>query len=498
MNRLTHVLPAGLLALSVFGCAAGDLPLEETSGKAADHLPRSAVVQLFNWPFQAIANEACELRRIGFSHVHVSPPTLSNPATDWWGRYQPADYRVIESPLGDEGDFQEMTARAEECGITIIADVVLNHMANFGLNQGDLFYPPGCNRSAPLNSGGNSCLLAPQHFHNEECIVNYDNQCAVMFGRICGSGGDRGLPDLATGFCEPGGFLNIHSRNYNPYVLQIAKEYLIRLQDLGVRAFRFDAAKHMHPAFLFDLLTDPAVSARTEYLYGEIIASRVSDGSLQAYRHIPGFDFMDFPLTRNLIDSLAFGGDLGSLENIAGTDRALDGLSSVSFVTNHDVWGNEGGLGYRFPSYQDELLAHMFVLGRNEGLGYVYSEFDDGPSRAFRQPGQDYIRFHNRNELKGMLAFRTRMLGEQTLPKWRDNVHLAFARGQRGFVAINKSSSQWNLGAVSTGLRNGRYIDTLSGNTYDVVNGRIQGSVPARWGIMLVPAAECDNSKCSL
>lgn len=500
MKRLSHFLTAGLLAVSFLGCAAEGDELQPFSDDAvvAEDLPRATVVQLFNWPFQAIADEACELRRMGFSHVHVSPPQASNPAIEWWGRYQPADYRVIDSPLGTEAEFKAMTARAEQCGLTIIADVVLNHMANFGLGQGDLFYPRGCDRSAPLDSGGDSCLFAPQNFHNEECITNYDNQCAVMYGRICGGGSDRGLPDLATGFCEFDGTLNIHARNYDPHVLQMAREYLIRLQDLGVRAFRFDAAKHMHPAFLYDLLTDPAVTARTEYMYGEIIANQVSDASLENYRHIPELDFMDFPLTRNLIDAFSFGGDLGILENITGTDRALDGLTSVSFVTNHDVWGNEGGLGYRFSSYQDELLAHLFVLGRGDGLAYVYSEFDDGPSKQYRGIGEDYVKFHQRTELQGMLAFRTRMLGEPTLPKWKDSVHLAFSRGDRGFVAINKSGDDWYLGDVASGLADGKYIDALSGDRHDVVAGRIQGSAPARWGLMLIPAGECGDSTCSL
>lgn len=519
MKRIAYLFSTGLMAASLIGCAAGsdqdfvdpsapedvdDIgdvsePSDEDRGDAAtDALPRSAVVQLFNWPFTKIRDEVCELRRVGYSHVHVSPPQLSNPANDWWGRYQPNDFRQILSPLGNEAEFAEMVAQAEDCGVTIIADVVLNHMANFGLSGGELFYPRGCDRNAPLNSGGNSCLLAPQHFHNEECISNYDNHCNVMYGRICGGGSDRGLPDLATGFCEPGGFVNKDSRNYNPYVLQVAKEYLVRLQDLGVRAFRFDAAKHMHPAFLFDLLTDPEIVGRMDFVYGEIIANRVSDQTLALYRHIPTLDFMDFPLTRSLIDSFSFGGNLGSLEGIAGTDRGLDGLSSVSFVTNHDVWGNEGGLGYRFPSYQDELLAHMYVVGRGEGIAYVYSEYDDGPSRAYRQTGQDYVKFHRRNEIKGMMAFRTRMLRESTLPKWRDDIHLAFARGTRGLVAINKGGSDWDLGGVATGLKDGQYIDTLSGNRYTVTNGRVGGRVPARWGIMLVPAGECSTANCSL
>jgi alpha-amylase len=461
-------------------------------------LPRSAVVQLFNWPFTAIRDEVCELRRIGFNFVHVSPPQLSNPATPWWGRYQPDDYRTINSPLGNETQFAEMVARAQSCGVTVIADVVLNHMANFGFGSGDLYYPRGCDRGKTLNSGGNSCLFAPQHFHNEQCISNYDNHCNVLYGRICGGAPDRGLPDLATGYCEANGVLNREARNYNPYVLGVAKQYLRKLQDLGVRGFRFDAAKHMHPAFLNDLLTDPQIDARTDFIYGEIVAGRVSDPSFVPYRNIPELDFMDFPLTRSMINAFGPGGYLGALEGITGSDGALVAASSVSFVTNHDVWGNDGGLGFRFSSYQDEQLAHMFVLGRGEGLAYVYSEFDDGPSRSFRGPGEDYVRFHRRAPVQAMLAFRTRMLAESTLPKWRDDVHLAFARGSRGFVAINKSASEWDLAGVATGLANGSYIDTLSGNRFTVSSGRIAGRVPARWGLMLVPAPECATANCSL
>ena len=97
-----------------------------------------------------------------------------------------------------------------------------------------------------------------------------------------------------------------------------------------------------------------------------------------------------------------------------------------------------------------------------------------------------------------MLAFRTRMLGEPDLPKWQDDVHLAFARGQRGLVAINKAGSPWDLGRVDTALPDGAYIDVLGGETYWANGGRISGSVPPRWGVMLVPAQECDEGDCGL
>lgn len=479
------------------GSAKADLP----GSAPAPGGPRSAIVQLFNWPFRAIEAELCNLRSLGFSHVHVSPPQQSNPSSMWWGRYQPDDFRVVAGPLGSEAEFRSMTEQASACGILVIADVVINHMANFALNRGDLYYPRGCDRTRPLNSGAGSCVATPDFFHNEECIGDYGNHCAVLYGRICGGNGDRGLPDLATGYCD-GGVVNRDSRNYRPEVFAMIKTYLLYLQSLGVRAFRVDAAKHMHPAFLYDLFTDAQVKAGTDYAYGEIITANVGDPTLQIYRHIPDLDFMDFPLTRSLIDAFRFGGNLGALERAQEQGGALDGLSSVSFVTNHDVWGNESGLGYRFSNYEDEVLAHLYVLGRAEGLAYVYSEYDDGPSANYREAAQNYIRFHQRPVIRKMLAFRTLLLGRaentDTQYKWAAPNHLAFARGRLGLVAINKSGDPWVMGEVDTGLADGTYIDVLTGEPVEVRGQRASMDVPARGGVMLLRADLCPTGTCAL
>ena len=41
---------------------------------------RSAIVQLFDWKFAAVAEALPKLRMLGYTHVHVSPPHASNPA----------------------------------------------------------------------------------------------------------------------------------------------------------------------------------------------------------------------------------------------------------------------------------------------------------------------------------------------------------------------------------------------------------------------------------
>ncbi len=445
----------------------------------------SGIIQLFNWPFADVQAELCSLRADGYSHVHVSPPQLSNGAP-WWGRYQPLDLRVIAGPLGDEAAFRRMTAEAKRCNIQIIVDVVLNHSANLGLNAGELYYPQGCDRAQGAGASSTACLWKPEHFHQEQCIGDYGNHCAVLYGRICGGGGDRGLPDLATGFCEPGGRLDIRSRNYSPHALEMARNYVKKLIALGATGIRLDAAKHMHPAFIEDLVRTPGIDGSV-YVYGEIIADRTVDPSMAAYRHIANLDLMDFPLTRSLMDGFGFGGSLRALKTAEQNGRQLDGASSVAFVTNHDVWGNDSGLGYRFSNFQDELLSHLYVLGKDSGIPYVYSELArDSQSSRFRGAGENYVLFHRRNEVRQMTRFHAAQLGKPMRWAWEDDVHLAFARGSDALVAVNKSGSAWRLDGIDLLLQNGTYEDVFSGQRFVLNNGRTSGEVPARFGRMLV------------
>src|SRR5262249_13675988 len=89
---------------------------------------RNVIVQLFNWRFTEIAQVMPRLRELGYSHIHVSPPQQSNERVwQWWGRYQPIDFSVINGPLGTESEFQAMNETAHRHGMQIIVDVVFNH-----------------------------------------------------------------------------------------------------------------------------------------------------------------------------------------------------------------------------------------------------------------------------------------------------------------------------------------------------------------------------------
>ena len=104
------------LAADVSGIAAG-VPKPDR---------RNVIVQLFNWPFKEVTEVLPQLKALGYSHVHVSPPQRSNERVwQWWGRYQPIDFSSIEGPLGSEDEFRKMNAKADSLDIKIIVDVVL-------------------------------------------------------------------------------------------------------------------------------------------------------------------------------------------------------------------------------------------------------------------------------------------------------------------------------------------------------------------------------------
>jgi alpha-amylase len=451
---------------------------------------QSGVVQLFDWTFDEIRQELCQLRDDGFSHVHVSPPALSNGADAWWGRYQPLDLRVIESRLGTEAQFVEMTREAERCQMQIVVDVVLNHAANIGLSSQELYYPKNCDRSRPAGDGPTACLWKPEHFHRQECIQNYNDHCNVLYGRICGGGADLGLPDLQTGSCDLSGVLDIRQRNYSPHVLATARTYLLKLLALGAKGFRFDAAKHVHPAFLEDLVSTPGIAGQA-WVYSEVITDRTTDPAFVAYRHLPGVDFMDFPLTRTLQQAFGFGGSLRTLSSAMQSNRALDPDTSVSFVTNHDVWGNDSGLGYRFGSFTDEWLAHVYIFGRESGVPYLYSELPTrSESRRYRRPEESYVLFHRRNDIRGMSRFHAAVLTKSQRTLFEDDARLAFARGDDALVVLNKSGVRWNLRDVRLAVKDGVYFDMLRNETFEIRNERVDLDVSERSAMMLLRIAE--------
>ena len=155
-----------------------------------------AIFHAFNQPYAEVEAFVCDLAEQGYSHVQIAPAQKSNPSPEWWARYQPVDYSIIEG-RGPEADLLNLVDTAHSCGMKVIADVVFNHMAH--MPEFDTLDFPQFNS---------------RHFH-PQCDINYhdgDNLSELK----CWLGD---LPDL---------------NQDDPEVRSVHFEHIERLLDIGV------------------------------------------------------------------------------------------------------------------------------------------------------------------------------------------------------------------------------------------------------------------------
>lgn len=416
---------------------------------------RDVILHMFNYPFKAIRADLPQIAANGYGRIQISPPQLSNGGP-WWGRYQPVDYRVIDGPLGNEAELKLLIDEAAKYKIDIVADLVLNHMANFG-GDFDLNYPPQAARQQ-YGVGG---LFSPWDFHSRFCIGNYNNPGEVRYGRLCGGGGDAGLPDLNT---------------ESDYVLGVHRQYVDKLNKLGVKGYRVDAVKHMPPEYMNKVFTPDLVGTRL--VFGEVIANEFSfDRDLEEYLRVTRIGYMDFPLQETLRRAFGIGGSLQELINPVVAKRALAWDRAVTFVVNHDIPNNDG-FRYMILDPQDETLSYAFLLGRDGGVPQVYSDLGQADGLVDNR----WRRAHDRADLGAMVRFHNQMLGQGMVFQASSPCFLLFSRGIEGIVGVNKCGEEaapW----IKVG-EGGRFRDALSTRTLESSNGWYQVRVPGRSAVM--------------
>ncbi|MEI8027842.1 MAG: alpha-amylase family glycosyl hydrolase [Pseudomonadota bacterium] len=417
------------------------------------------IVHLFNYPFKSITSELKELAQSGYSYIQVSPPQLSRGDTAWFGRYQPLDYRVIESPLGNEDDLKELIREARKYKIGIIVDVVFNHMAALGSGY-NLSFPPQWARE----KYGLSELFNANDFHPAFCIQDYNNTYEVRNGRLCDFRTEGGLPDL-----DP---------NSKVIAAQIA--YLKKLLDMGAKGFRFDAVKHMEPGhlkILLDSLPPDTIN------FAEIITSKSNlDRDLTPYLQASDrVGFMDFVLQETLRQAFGYNGDLTALVDPEKSQMALDKSKSIAFTVNHDFPQNDA-FKFMIMDPKDEELAYAYIFARKAGIPHVYSDLGqiDGLS-------SDRWKWAHRNPVKiAMVKFHNLLASKSEEFALSDKCLLAINRESDGVAIINKCGYTWSGDVRGSFI--GNYVDLLTGKKIQANKGALSLAVEPRSALLLVKA----------
>jgi len=437
--------------------------------------PGGVFVHLFEWTWPDIAAE-CEsfLGPKGFAAVQVSPPSEHAvlPGYPWWERYQTVGYGLDKSRSGTQAAFVDMVQRCAGAGVGIYVDAVINHMTGqaSGIGSNGTGYTkysyPDLYTQADFHMP--ACTIMPQDYASNASNVQ---NCELL-----------GLADLNTG-----------AENVEHKIA----DYLIALVDVGVRGFRFDAAKHMSPADLDAIVTkvNAAVAPVVPYYFFEVV-----DYGGEAVHSADYFAVGESTQAVVDITEFKYGGVGDFFLNRAA--RTLSGLKTLNesawgliaseravvFTNNHDTQrGN--AIYYRDAPYHD--LANTFMLAWPYGHPSVMSSFafdrstqagrDSGPlsdaagsttpvyaagtPRCAPEPGSAqpgaWVCEHRARSVANMVAFRRAVGTSAVVNFWDNGVNqIAFGRGDKGFVVINREDAPLTR-AFQTGLAMGTYCDVI-------------------------------------
>jgi alpha-amylase len=432
-------------------------------------------VHLFEWKWTDVAAE-CEsvLGPHGFRAAQVSPPQehILAAGFPWWQRYQPVSYSIERSRSGTRAQFVDMVQRCKTAGVDIYVDAVINHMtAGAGIGSNGTVYTkyeyPG--------------LYAQSDFHPACGVNDYQSAANVQDCELLG------LADLRTSLTT---------------VQQRIADYLIGLARLGVVGFRIDAAKHIQPVELNDILARVNQTLTSEgrplpYYFAEVIdyggeAVRARDYSGLAYSSGGAADITEFKF-RGVGDKfLGTGGQRLAQLNPNGPPGSqfsalawglMPSEKAVVFLENHDTQ-RDGGIGYRNgTTYR---LANVWMLAQPYGYPSTMSSYAFAPGPGGRDAGPpsngagetnsvtcatsletavigQWVCEHRDPFIARMVSFRRAVAGTDINAWWDNGANaVAFSRGDKGFVAINRESAPV-AATIGTGLSAGTYCDVLTG-----------------------------------
>ena len=445
-------------------------------------------VHLFEWKWTDIAAE-CEnyLGPAGFAGVQVSPPSEHAVLAGypWWQRYQTVSYSLAQSRSGTAAEFADMVQRCARVGVGIYADAVVNHTTAQAAGVGS--------NGTKFTKYAYPNLYTIDNFHQPPCTIqDSDYVDDADHVRICEL---DGLADL---------------RTEDDTVRDTIAAYFTSLTDLGVAGFRVDSGKHMYPA------DEDAIVARvnqhTTVAHAPFFFFEVIDSGNEA---IHATDYLGVGMTggqlasitdfqyRSLFDRFLDGGQISQFSTLAASQTALPSAQAVVFTTNHDTErAQDGSIMYQAGKAYD--LATVFLLAWPYGYPSLMSSyafdrvngFNLGPpsdnmghTNSIYAPGSNtpncapdpataaigtWVCQHRDPFIAPMLAFRKATVGAEAITNWWDDGQnqIAFGRGAKGFVVINRESTDLTH-TFTTSLPAGSYCDVYAGG---LKNGACTGA----------------------
>ncbi|HFU4228328.1 TPA: starch-binding protein [Streptococcus suis] len=419
------------------------------------------VLHAWCWSFNSIKENMAAIKEAGYTSVQTSPinaVVVGNGGDkkfteQWYYHYQPTAYTIGNYQLGTEAEFIEMNRVAEQYGIKIIVDAVLNHT------------------TSDYNAISSEVKSITKWTHGNTKIENWGSRWDVTQNSLLQ------LWELNT---------------QNPEVQQYLLKFLKNAVSDGADGFRYDAAKHIelpgeYPNQYGSNFWNVILNNGSEFQYGEVLQDNISRDadyanlmSITASQY--GHSIREILRNRN-----ANAGNLGNYR--AGVDPS----KLVLWVESHDTYANgdtDRDSESAWMSDEDLKLGWAMITARAKGTPLFFSR-PVGGGKGVRFPEQTKIGDAGSNLYKdptivAVNKFHNAMVGQSEYirnPNGDTNVAM-IERGTQGAVIANLSDSEKSLN-TETKLANGTYKDQISGKTYTVSNGRLSGSIARRSVLVL-------------
>lgn len=427
------------------------------------------ILHAWCWSFNAIKENMAAIKEAGYTSVQTSPinaVVVGNGGDkkfteQWYYHYQPTAYTIGNYQLGTEAEFIEMNRVAEQYGIKIIVDAVLNHTTSDYKKV-----------SSEITS------ITKWNRGNNE-IENWKSRWEVTQKSLLG------LWEWNT---------------QNPEVQQYLLKFLKNAVADGADGFRYDAAKHIelpgeYPNEFGSNFWNVILNNGTEFQYGEVLQDNISRDadyanlmSITASQY--GHSIRDMLRNRNV-----HAGNLGNYQ--AGVDPS----KLVLWVESHDTYANgktDSESESAWMSDEDLKLGWAMITARAKGTPLFFSR-PVGGGNGVRFPEKTKIGDAGSNLYKdptivAVNKFHNAMVGQSEYIRNPngDTTVAMIERGTQGAVIANLSDSEKSLN-TETKLANGTYKDQISGKTYTVSNGRLSGSIARRSVLVLTNGESFDN-----
>ena len=473
LRKLVSIVAAATLLTSslAFSLSANAAETEVDSAVASEpNLQADAgngvILHAFNWSYNSIKENLPQIAAAGYSTVQTSPVTQpknygtsSDVANQWWKLYQPVSLSIAQSSwLGTKAELTALCAEADKYGIKIIVDIVANHMANnvsaSGTDIPDQLGPEVATYEPTLYNSYST------YFHTETFSASDDNASTVTRGHV------SACPDL-----------NTANSTVQSKILALLKDCI----DCGVDGFRFDAAKHIETeddgSYASNFWVNTLDQAKTYYsqknsgkqlfAYGEVLNNLGGGRSANSYTK-------RMRITDNSSGNAVLNGfKNGSASSAAhfGYDLSGSGSKSVLWAESHDTFMGTTGGSTAGVSDQNVTKAWAIVASRK-----------DATALFFARPGSSLM-----GEAAGDLTYKSTAVSEvnkfhnafvgQSEKTGYSGSFVYVARGNSGIVIANANGTTANVNISGTGLADGSYVDTVTGNAFTVSGGTLTGSM---------------------